>query len=111
MFKRGDRLYCVKGSTDLIQGAYYTVECMHIVMSDEVFLQEVLTGSWKVDHFILANAACPILPIGTQMPLDDLYGHPIPSILTKHSVRCECGTASVGGFKHSDYCPLGNAKA
>jgi hypothetical protein len=61
VFKTGDKVLCIRGSTDdLIQGTTYTILRYHEVNSEKVIVQES-KYSWFSSRFILLTPLIEVL--------------------------------------------------
>ena len=129
MFNRGDKVRALvtttypNGSGDNVtKDQIYTVL---IVIGNSVTLEN-LTGGFNVANFELVqtngqpnayNSLPAVVPYPDllMIPTTDQGSNPAPhdnfwSVppVPQRQVKCECGVDSIGGGKHSSYCPKHN---
>lgn len=123
MFKKGDRVRCINtlcATSPPTEGFLYTV--LGIDILGYVILVEI-AGTWDQSRFELVASANQ--QQAARAPLPRLTTHNFGSILGPDPImelpsiqvpftneymglpqaKCECGVDSVGGNKHSDWCP------
>jgi hypothetical protein len=119
-FKVGDKIRCINDYLpDLIFGEVYTVaqyspnyDASLIMMFDTIKLVETGTNWWSETRFELESTPQPYRPVpfsGQQLDLLPFTSEMMPTCPIIHGLKtCECGVDSIGGGKHSSYCPKAN---
>lgn len=105
MFDVGDTVRCINADQSddkLAVGVCYVVLSITLY---EIGLKGV-DGYWDYTRFEPASLPQG-LRSGSAISLHDLYsnGALIEQLIPIAKVKCECGVDSIGGGRHSDYCP------
>lgn len=115
MFNAGNKVKCIDSSAQSViyLNQIYTVR--ETMAPDFIRLIELPGFWWRADRFILERDQSSIqlsnMPVGlsawlpSETTIDELMFSMNKAAYPQHIFKCECGTDSLGGGQHSDYCP------